>query len=375
MSTYTGLGGGETSTFQMVRALDPARWTPHLLCPREGQYPRLWREQGWPVHILPFRAAMPIFLPAVWGRFPVVAKIADLMRREGIAVAQPDFHSLAYGAEACRRVGIPWLWIAHGPWTHPYPWQRDLFRRTPRILANSAWTRDGFLGDPPFMPPERVTVAHYGVETARFRLDVNGAPVRDQLGIPPDALVITILGRFQPLKGHLNFMRMAALLAPDYPRARFLVVGANVLDGAIGDRHVAAVRDFVQADPRLRAQVIFTGFFDEPQTVLAATDVLVSASDFESLGMVHLEAMASGVPVVSTNVGGPRETVVEGETGFLVPPRDPGALAQAVRRLLDDPALRARMGQAGRQRMLNQFSIQVYADKVGAALEELVVGE
>ncbi len=376
VSTYIGLGGGETSTFEMVRGLDPARWTPHLLCPREGQYIRRWREQGWPVHVIPWRAAMPIFVPAVWGRFPVVGRIAALLRQERIAIALPDFHSIAYVAAACRPLTLPWVWLSHGPWTHPYPWQRAPFQAAAHCFANSAWTRDGFLGNPPFMPPDRVEVAYYGIDTARFRPAEDGGAARRatraDLGIPPDAPVITILGRFQPVKGHLNFMRMAARLAPDYPQARFLVVGDNVLDGLAGDRHKAAIHDLVMGDPCLRAQVIFTGFSDTPQQLLNASDVLVCASDFESLGMAHLEAMACEIPVVSTNVGGPNETVVDGETGFLVPPRDPDALAQAVRRLLDDPDLRARMGRAGRARVLARFTVGHYSAKVAAALDAIV---
>jgi glycosyltransferase involved in cell wall biosynthesis len=88
--------------------------------------------------------------------------------------------------------------------------------------------------------------------------------------------------------------------------------------------------------------------------------------------MAHLEAMACAVPVVSTNVGGPNETVVDGETGFLVPPRDPDALAQAVRRLLDDPDLRARMGRAGRARVLARFTVGHYSAKVATALDAIV---
>ena len=279
---------------------------------------------------------MPIFFPAIWGRFPVVSKIADLLHREGIVAVRPEYHSVPYAAAACRQVGLPWLWMVHGIWTHPRPWQRGLFRQANHVFADSAWTKAGFLGEPPFMPPERVEVCHLGVDTGRFHPEGDGAPIRAALGIPADALVITILGRFQPIKGHLTFLQMAARLAPDYPQARFLVVGDNVLDGAIGDRHKAALRETVQADAHLRQQVIFTGFTDDLVPTLHATDVLVCASDFESFGMAHLEAMACGVPVVSTNVGGPAETVADGETGFLVPPRDPGALAQAVRRLLDD---------------------------------------
>lgn len=371
-SSHTGLGGGETSLFEMVRRLDPARWTPHLLCPEEGQLTRVWGAQGWPVHVLPWRAATPVFIPAVWSLFPVVGKIAALIRQERIAVVRPEYHSVPFVAPACRAVGVPWVWMVHGVWTHPRPWQTGLFRQAAHFFADSGWTKAGFLGDPPFMPPERVEVLHLGVDTSRFQPGGNGGAVRLSLDIPADAPVITIVGRFQPIKGHLNFLGMAARLAPDFPQARFLIVGDNVLDGEVGDRHKAAIREMVEADPRLQQQVIFTGFTDELEDIIAATDVMVTASDFESFGMVNLEAMACGVPVVSTNVGGPAETVRDGETGFLVPPQDPAALADAVRKLLDAPDLRARMGAAARQHVVARLDVNAYAARFDAVLADLV---
>ncbi|GAB4573872.1 MAG: hypothetical protein Kow0077_17630 [Anaerolineae bacterium] len=367
-SSYVGLGGGETSLFEMVRCLDPARWTPHLLVPRDGQFPALWREQGWPVHYLPWRPAMPLFIPALWARLPIVNQIADLIRREGIAVVRPEYHSIPVVAPACRKTGVPWVWMVHGQWTHPRLWQRGLFRQAAHHFADSGWSKAGFLGDPPFMPPERVEVRHLGVDVERFHPRVDGRPVREALGIPPEAQVITILGRFQPIKGHLNFLQMAARIAPDYPDARFLIVGDNVLDGAVGDRHKAAIIRMVEENPDLKRSVIFTGFTDDLTPTLRASDMLVCASDFESFGMAHLEAMACEVPVVSTNVGGPAETVLDGVTGLLVPPRDPEALAAAVRKLLDDPALRAQMGKAGRQHVLARLDVRHYAARFDAVL-------
>ena len=370
-SSYVGLGGGETSLLALVRHLDPAHWTPHLLIRAEGQLAAHWRSEGWPVHVIPWRPAFPLFVPALWARLPRVGEFAALLRRERFAAVHADYHSLPLLAPACRRAGIPWLWTVHGWWLRPRPWQRELFRGANHALAVSQAAKDGFLGSPPFMRPDRVEVLPLGVESERFRPEIEGAPLRTELGIAPDAPLITIVGRFQPLKGHLNFLQMAARLAPDYPAARFLLVGDNVLDGAQGDRHKAAVLATIEADPRLRAQVIFAGFRADIPQVMAATDVLVCASDFESFGMVHLEAMASGTAVVSTNRGGPAEIVRDGETGLLVPPRDPEALAAAVRRLLDDPDLRAQMGRAGRAQVTARLDARHYAARFSAVLDDL----
>lgn len=370
-STYVNLGGGETSLLAMVRHLDPARWTPHLLVPARGQLAEQWTQHGWPVHVIPWRPAMPYFIPAVWARLPVVHTLADLLRRERIAVVHLDYHNMPLLAPACERVGIPWLWTCHGWWLKPKPWQRGLFQRARHTFAVSQAAKDGFLGDPPFMPPDRIEVQPLGVDSQRFRPDVDGTAFRREFNIPPDAPVVTILGRFQPIKGHLTFLQMVSLMAEDHPYARFLVVGDNVLDGAQGDRHRSRVIAAVGSDPVLHQRVIFTGFRADTPQVMAATDILVCASDFESFGMVHLEAMASGVAVVSTNRGGPAEIVLDGQTGLLVPPQNPAALAEAVRRLLDDAGLRQQMGEAGRAHVVAKLDARHYAARVSQVLDEL----
>jgi glycosyltransferase involved in cell wall biosynthesis len=108
------------------------------------------------------------------------------------------------------------------------------------------------------------------------------------------------------------------------------------------------------------------------ERVLAAADVVVCSSHFESYGMVNVEAMASGKPVVSTNRGGPAETIVHGETGFLVPPGDAAGLARHVIDLLRNPTLRAQMGAAGRSRAESLFSVETTAAQFTRKLDSVL---
>jgi glycosyltransferase involved in cell wall biosynthesis len=109
----------------------------------------------------------------------------------------------------------------------------------------------------------------------------------------------------------------------------------------------------------------------DPERLLAASDVVVCASRFESFGMVLVEAMASGVPVVSTNVGGPAETIADGETGYLVPPGRPDLIAARVLDLLADADLRQRMGTAGRARAKERFELRRYVEGFSEVIETL----
>jgi glycosyltransferase involved in cell wall biosynthesis len=355
ITQYRDLGGGETAQLALVDALDPAQWRPHLLVPGEGQFARAWRERGWPVHIQRWRGASVYFVPALWARLPISRAIQRLIAQEGIALVHSDYHTLPMALPAAERAGIPCVWNCMGWWFRPQTWQRAFFRRPTATFALSESAKRGFLGEPPFMPPGRIQVLYPGINTQRFHPAVDGGAVRAQYGIPPAAPLVAMLARFQDVKGHDTFQAMARLVLESMPEARFLVAGENTQNAA-GDAYRARILAAHQADPLLRERLIYAGFRADTERVMAAADVIVCASHFESYGMVNVEAMAAGRPVVSTNQGGPAETVLDGVTGYLVPPRDPAALAERVVRLLRDPARRAQIGAAGRARVEAHFA-------------------
>jgi len=371
ITTYTGLGGGETSLLTLAAALDPARYRPVLFAPRDGQLPDRWRAHGWPVTLTPFRGASTYFVPALWMRFPIVRQIAAAVRQHAIAAIHSDYHSLPYALAAARQTGVPLVWTCWGWWFHPKPWQQGFFAQPDHTFAASWAIRDGFLGDPPFLPPQRVEVLPPGVDVTRFQPGLDGSAVRAEAGIAPNAPVIALIARFQDVKGHDVFQAMAARVAAAIPAARFLVAGESIhgvtAETAYRDRILAAHA----ADPVLRERLTYLGFRLDAERVIAAADVIVCTSHFESYGMVNLEAMASGKPVISTRRGGPAETIRDGVTGWLVDPRDPAALADRVIALLADPAQRQQMGAAGRQHVLARFSAGAMAARFQTVLDGL----
>lgn len=363
------MGGGEVDLLTLAQAADRQRFTPHLLLPREGQLAERWRAMGLPVHILPYRGATTWFIPALWSRFPVVGRLAALLQREKIALVHSDYHTLPFVAGASGRVGVPFLWTLWGWWFRPKLYQRAFFRQIPAI-ARSYSIREGFLGVPPFMPSEDIPVVYSGVDTSYFHPDLDGQALRQELGFGAQTPLVAMVARFQHVKGHETFQGMARHIAQQMPEARFIVAGEETF-GVAGD---LAYRDRVLATARedevLRQCLRYIGFRADVEHVLAAADVVVCASDFESFGRVNIEAMACGKPVVSTNVGGTRETVQEGETGFLVAPRQPEAMAERVLTLLRDKALRARMGQAARQHVFTNFAQEATARAYWASIAQ-----
>lgn len=369
---YTGLGGGETALLTLVSQLDPARFRPHLLVPREGQIAAAWRQHGWPVHLQPYRGATVYFIPPIWARLPIRRHIERLIRDHDIRAVHSDYHTLPMALPAAERAGIPPLWTCMGWWFQPKPWQRDFFRRSAATFAHSEAIRRGFLGQPPFMPPERVEVLYPGVDTRRFHPGVDGLRVRFEANIPQNAPVVAMIARFQSVKGHDVFQDVARQVAYQIPTARFLVAGENVHGQAADERYKQAIMTTHERDRVLRERVVYLGFRPDAERVIAAADVVVCPSQFESFGLVNVEAMALGRPVVSTNRGGPSETILDGETGYLTDPGDVARMAERLILLLRDADLRARLGAAGRDRVERLFAAQATAARFAATLDELI---
>lgn len=377
-SWYTGMGGGETDLLALAHSLNPAHYTPHLLLPDkddDGSLAAFWREAGWPVHRLRFRGATTFFVPSLWARFPVVKRIQRLLSDHHIALIHADYHTLPLIVPAARRLNIPVMWTCHGWWFHPHPWQRAFFRSLDAGVARSYQIRDGFLGDPPFMPPENLPVIYSGVDTTRFHPDA-GHDLRTELAnalpIDPDGLWVVMVARFQPVKGHHTLQAMARVVLQAMPDMQFIVAGGDVFGVAADEAYKHRILQAAQDDPLLRDHLHYIGFRQDVERLLAAADVVVCPSQFESYGKVNLEAMACGTPVVSTNQGGPTETVMHGETGFLVSPDDVPQMAQYVMQLLQNATTRQHMGQRARQHMQTNFAAHRANAQYAALFEEMV---
>jgi glycosyltransferase involved in cell wall biosynthesis len=371
-SWYTGLGGGETDLLTLARDLDPARYTPHLLLPRAGRLGELWQAQGGQLHILPYRGATTWFHPAVWAAFPVVGRMADFLREQQITLIHSDYHTLPLIYPAAQQAKIPILWTCHGWWFKPKLWQRAFFRQIPGA-ARSYNIRGGFLGKPPFMPAENLPVIYSGIDTERFHPDVDGIRVRFEANIPQDAPVVAMVARFQPVKGQHTFQAMARQVALQIPDAHFIVAGEDSFGVAADEAYRERILQNATNDPLLRKRLHYIGFREDVERVYGAADVVVCASDFESYGKANLEAMACGKPVVSTNRGGPGETVLDGDTGYLVAPGDVPNMALLVIQLLRDANERARLGKNGRARIEEIFAMKTTTAQYEALFERVLI--
>jgi glycosyltransferase involved in cell wall biosynthesis len=197
----------------------------------------------------------------------------------------------------------------------------------------------------------RLRIVHCGIQPALYRAG-GGAGGEGH---------VVFVGRLDPVKGVTLLLEAFAAVKARHPKARLTVAG----DGPARSRLEARARD-------LGLEVAFPGYLDEAQVadLLASAAMLVLPSFAEGLPVVLMEALASRIPVIATQVAGVSELVVDGVSGLIVPPGDVAGLARAMDRLLGDPDLRARMGEAGRARVEAEHDIQTEA----AWLAELFAG-
>ena len=218
------------------------------------------------------------------------------------------------------------------------------------------------------VPPEKVHVVYAGVDLSRFDPSrADGAKVRREWGVGSDETLLVQVGA-REWKGWRDLVSAAALLAGEFPRLSTAIVACK--DEAERQRILAFARERGVKD-----RVLAIGFRGDMPDVLAAADVVADLSS-EGLGITGTirEAMALGRPVVASAAGGNPELVQDGVSGLLVPPRDPPAVAAAVRRLLSDPALAARLGGAGRERVVEGFSTEIRLDRIEELYARLIAG-
>jgi glycosyltransferase involved in cell wall biosynthesis len=227
-----------------------------------------------------------------------------------------------------------------------------------RVIAVSNAARDAYL-QTGWDVARRVVTVHNGI--ARAPLDGAGARVRAELGLEPDALVVSTVTVLRPGKGHDVVVAAVRRLLPRFPRLRLIVLG----DGpARGEIHRLA-------EP-LGDAAVLTGHRDDAMAVLAATDVLLHPTSMDAFPTALLEAAAARVPVIATAVGGIPEIVEDGETGLLVPaPPTADTVAARLESLLADAALRARVGLAARRRFEERFTAERWAARLREVYDEV----
>jgi glycosyltransferase involved in cell wall biosynthesis len=219
-----------------------------------------------------------------------------------------------------------------------------------------------------WIPEQRVQVVPHGIDTdmlnpsASLRQDS-----RHRLGIRRDQFIAGVVGRLDPQKGQSVFLD-----AMSHLKQHDNIIGLLIGEETRGEPGYRRVLEEQIGRLKLKDRVRFLGFLNDPNDYYPALDVLVLPSHKETFGMVVIEAMSYGIPIVATNAGGVPEIVVDGVTGLLIPPNNPMALADAISEILSDRERASTMGLAGRQRAVEKYRISTHIDRLESALYQAV---
>ncbi|MEW6730929.1 MAG: glycosyltransferase [Acidobacteriota bacterium] len=197
----------------------------------------------------------------------------------------------------------------------------------------------------------KISIIHNGIDLTQFIDRSFGAQVRYELGIEEGTPVIGVVAELKQVKGHIYLLQAARQLINHWPNLRLLLVGSSINEPETKTNLAAVAREL-----GIEKNTIFLGRSQEVPRLFTAMDVSVLPSLSEGLSNTILESMAAGVPVIATNVGGNSELIKENKTGLLVPPKDPMALAYALRQLLKDPLHRALLAENAQRMVRERFT-------------------
>jgi glycosyltransferase involved in cell wall biosynthesis len=337
-------GGTERYLTLLLDGLGPA-WIRDVVCLEDGLADRL-RARGYPARTLKTSRRKADILATAW-------RLRRLVRSSDTGVVHADnLKAALISVLATRGISLPVVWVKHD-----FSWDGWLARlvgkRCEQVIGVSSSVTRTFDGQ----GDTNVRVVHNGLPPMQVDREAGRRRLLDLVGPPEPSAIVALVGRLNPLKGHRELLSVIPALR-DSAATRFVFLGG---DDNSRPEFAAELRREV-ASAGLGDVVTFLGHQDGAVELIGGCDVVVIPTVCDSAGFgregfpyVALEALAVGTPVVGYDHGGLPELL--GECGLLIPPGDRGALGDSIRRLLDDPDLRDRLGRCGRKRVAEEFSL------------------
>jgi glycosyltransferase involved in cell wall biosynthesis len=380
---------GATWMFEQLRELRDSHGYEVVAVVSDGQGRLIdkLRAENIPFHVSNF-AAGPAPLREALATPLAVFRMARFFRRERFDVVH---HHIFIS----MRIARPAAWLADVPvrismiagpfhlqaqtsrWIEKFTYWMDT-KLIPSCQASLTLCRE--LGIPErYLAP----VVYYSPDPRNFDpAKVPSADIRGQFGWPPDTPLVCMVAFFYPrlstgawvpedvkgrgIKGHGDLVRAAPIILQEFPNTKFLLVGSGW--GKAGEQYRDEIKDLVRRT-KLESSVVFLGFREDANQILRTSDVAVQASLNENLGG-SLEALMMACPTVVTRVGGLIDSVRDGQTGVVVNASDPKDLARGISELLRDKEKARALGKAGRQLMLDQFTLQRTAEDLNSIYQD-----
>ncbi len=351
--TGLGIGGAEALLLRVARTIDRAKYNLTFFClyDDDNRLIPAFQEAGYTVHVakvfdytrpLPFRYNVRAIL-----------RLARLLRQGGYDVVETHLpHANTVGRLAALMAGRRRLIASEHNTAVKSRWQVRwdclLAPRTARIRCVSESVK-AFVCEQPGIRPDRCTVIYNGIDPAAYASAEDRRAAKERLGIPAGETVIGTVGRLHPQKGYGDLLDAFAQVVQQRPDTRLVLAG---------DGRERATLEARAAGLGLGDRVRFLGFRQDVPALLRAFDVFVLSSHYEGFGLVIIEAMAAGVPVISTAIPTSQEIIEPEVNGLLTPVQQPAALAETILALLADEALRERLVGRGVRTVAERFSQQ-----------------
>lgn len=366
-------GGAERTTIDMARALAREGFQA-LVATEGGRLEQELRAAGARVLQMPLDSKAPHAMLAN------AARLVRIIRRDGVRIVHARSRAPAWSAlAAARSIGIPFVTTYHGIYNAGNPFKRfynSVMAKGAVVIANSQWTADHIAREHG-TPRDRIVIIHRGVDLQHF--DPAGVSpnrveaMRNAWGVTSDQLTVLLPGRLTRWKGQLVLIDALAQLA----RQDALTNAKAVLAGDAQGRsaYVTELRKAIEMNGLSNFVNIADHITDMPAAYLASDLVVSASTDPEAFGRVAAEAGAMARPVIATDHGGARETVLDNVSGVLTPPGDADALARALKTVLESGAEQRRdMGGCGRAHVRANFSLEQMCARTLAIYRDLLSG-
>jgi sugar transferase (PEP-CTERM/EpsH1 system associated) len=353
------IGGLEQIVISLVKNSDPDRFRHLVYCLGSGgTLADGLRNDGFPVTAMNKPEGLRLTLPL---------RLMKLFRREKVKVVHShNYGALIYGEVAAKLAGAAGtVFTSHGRRSAHQRINPFLVRHlnfVSKAVGVSEDTTDLLMETSGFPPGRTLTIIN-GLDVKRFGGTIDVRRKKEELGMAGAEHIVGIVARLSADKDHANLLNAYALILAKRTDIALLIIG----DGPLKE---TLLRQSAELKPG--ARVVFLGDRLDVPEILKVLDLFVLSSVSEGLAVTLLEAMASELPIVATAVGGNPEVVIHNETGIIVPPQDPAALAEAITWMIDHPEEAVRMGRRGRQRVIEHFSLEAMVHQYENLYESLI---
>lgn len=367
------LYGAERMLLQIIEKIDKTKFNPYLILPAQGPFEREAKRLNIPTGLIPFKwwvteksKVWKQPFSWIWNIRSVLGIVKTIHQRR-ISLVFSNSSVVSCGALAARWVKIPHIWSIHeilrgkeslvsfmlGNRTLV----RWISRLSTRIIVNSSATRRAFDQD------RKVRLIYSGLDTEHQGFPSN-RELRKTLDLDEQDVVLGVVGKIYRGKGQKEVILALDKMHRDHPRLRLLIVGE------IKDRAYYRELSKIVNERNLGEHVRFTGYREDVLNLLRLMDMLIVASGLDSFGLVALEAMAVGTPVLAVAKGGLPEIITHGRNGFLLKSSEPEKIAEGVEDILQNPSEMAEIREQGQLTVKEKFTPERQIRKIEGVIEE-----